>query len=133
MSGLFADTSFFFAFLNLRDEHHQSAVDFMARYHGTIVTTNWVLVELGNYLAASRYRRVFVEFVHRLCRDSRFAIISAHDVLFERGLRLYQRREDKRWSMTDCISFVVMHEQSLTNALTADHHFQQAGFEVLLK
>jgi predicted nucleic acid-binding protein len=54
-------------------------------------------------------------------------------VLFERGLSLYSRRPDKDWSLTDCISFVVMEEHGLRDVLTADHHFQQAGFTILLK
>jgi uncharacterized protein len=41
-------------------------------------------------------------------------------------------RRDKEWSLTDCISFVVMKERGLTEALTADHHFEQAGFKALL-
>ena len=53
--------------------------------------------------------------------------------LFDRGLQLFSDRPDKEWSLTDCISFVVMGERSLTEALTSDHHFEQAGFTVLLK
>jgi hypothetical protein len=52
--------------------------------------------------------------------------------LFERGLSLYLRRMDKDWSLTDCVSFVVMEEMALTDALTGDRHFEQAGFHVLL-
>jgi len=51
----------------------------------------------------------------------------------DRGLALYISRPDKDWSLTDCISFVVMKERGLTGALTADHHFEQAGFVALLK
>jgi predicted nucleic acid-binding protein len=52
--------------------------------------------------------------------------------LFDAGLELYSRRPDKEWSLTDCISFVVMEEHGLTEALTTDHHFEQAGFTALL-
>ena len=52
--------------------------------------------------------------------------------LFEAGCDLYEQRPDKEWSLTDCISFVVMHNHGLTDALTADRHFQQAGFQALL-
>jgi predicted nucleic acid-binding protein len=46
---------------------------------------------------------------------------------------LYHLRPDKQWSLTDCISFLVMSEEGITEALTADHHFEQAGFVALLK
>jgi len=60
-------------------------------------------------------------------------IIPASDSLFEQGARLYIDRPDKGWSLTDCISFVVMEREGLLEALTADHHFEQAGFIALLK
>ena len=52
--------------------------------------------------------------------------------LFARGLTLYRQRIDKAWSLTDCISFVVMADEGLTEALTGDRHFEQAGFRALL-
>ena len=52
--------------------------------------------------------------------------------LFDAGVALYHSRTDKDWSLTDCISFVVMSQHGITGALTGDHHFEQAGFKVLL-
>ena len=53
--------------------------------------------------------------------------------LFDAGVQLFANRPDKEWSLTDCISFVVMQQEGITQALTADHHFEQAGFQALLK
>jgi uncharacterized protein len=53
--------------------------------------------------------------------------------LFSAGLELFRSRRDKEWSLTDCMSFVVMRERGITDALTNDHHFEQAGFRILLK
>jgi predicted nucleic acid-binding protein len=50
----------------------------------------------------------------------------------ERALTLYEARKDKQWGLTDCISFVVMKEQGVETAATADRHFTQAGFSILL-
>jgi len=52
--------------------------------------------------------------------------------LFHRGVELFRRRPDKGWPLTDCISFVVMQDHGIDEALTADVHFQQAGFTALL-
>jgi len=60
-------------------------------------------------------------------------LIAADTVTFNAGLDLYRQRVDKDWSLTDCISFAVMQRMSLIDALTTDHHFEQAGFNVLLK
>ena len=57
----------------------------------------------------------------------------ASSELMERGFDLFSRRPDKEWSLTDCISFIVMSEEGITEALTGDHHFEQAGFTILLK
>lgn len=61
--------------------------------------------------------------------DPLFTVIQPSDSLYARGLKLYTARPDKGWSLTDCISFVVMQDQEITAALTADHHFEQAGFK----
>ena len=60
-------------------------------------------------------------------------IVPGDDSLWERGRILFAQRPDKQWSLTDCISFVVMQDRGITEALTADHHYEQAGFVGLLK
>ncbi len=133
MTFVFADTSFYVAVLSPRDVLNERAVEFMHQFCGTMVTTEYVLVELGNWLSRSGDRRVFVELLPRLQSDPNTIIVSASADLFDRGFSLYSGREDKDWSLTDCISFVVMKERNLSDGLTADHHFEQAGFTVLLK
>jgi predicted nucleic acid-binding protein len=59
--------------------------------------------------------------------------VPASGELFQRGLALFDKRPHKKWSLVDCISFVVMKQRRLTDALTTNHHFEQAGFQVLLK
>ncbi len=60
-------------------------------------------------------------------------LLQASIHLLEQGLALYTRRSDKDWSLTDCISFVVMKAEGIEEALTGDHHFEQGGFVALLK
>lgn len=78
-------------------------------------------------------RQIFLDFVQRSVRADAVVIIPATEDWFIRGFDLYRRRPDKEWSLTDCISFLVMQEHGVTEALTADHHFAQAGFQVLLQ
>jgi predicted nucleic acid-binding protein len=132
VTSVFADTSFYVAVLNPRDGAYPQACEWSRGFQGILVTTDFVLIELGNWLSRSGDRAVFIELVQRLQADARTAVVPATRPLLERGFRLYAERQDKDRSMTDCISFVVMREQGITEALTADHHFEQAGFTALL-
>ena len=133
MNWLFADTSFFIAYLNPRDVNHVVACEYMTTADDPIVTTQWVLAELGNFLAEGPNRRLFGPLVRALSAEDRFEILTADDESFVRGCELFVRRPDKEWSFTDCVSFNVMKDREITDALTADHHFEQAGFTLLLK
>lgn len=132
MTRVFADTFYFLALLNKHDEAHAKAV----AYSGLIdklVTTEWVLTELADGLASSRHRKVFVQTREALIADDDALVVMFEEALYQEGIRLYADRGDKQWSLTDCISFVVMKRESITDALTGDHHFEQAGFVALLK
>ena len=78
-------------------------------------------------------RRPRSDLLPRLEADPNALVIPASQQLFRQGYRLFANRHDKQWSLTDCTSFVVMEEHGLTDALSSDHHFEQAGFNVLLK
>jgi hypothetical protein len=133
MKTVFADTSFYIAFVNPCDTGHEAAMDFVQHFSGKLVTTEYVLIEVGNWLARSGDRPVFLDLLKDLQADPGTTVLAGDHALFGAGLSLYGRRLDKGWSMTDCISFAVMKQHRLTEALTADHHFEQAGFKVLLK
>jgi predicted nucleic acid-binding protein len=133
MTPVFADTFFFLALINPRDAAHQAAVSFIHARPAPLVTTAWVLTELADGLAGSRDRPLFPKILADLDREPPAIVVPPTQDLFERGKRLYLARQDKQWSLTDCISFVVMQDRGLAEALTADHHFEQAGFTALLK
>lgn len=133
MKCAFADTSFYVAAVNPRDSLHDAAGTLANSFRGSVLTTEYVLVEVGNWLARSGDRAVFLALMQDIRADHRTTVISGDSPLFERGFDLYGRRSDKGWSMTDCISFIVMREHGVEDALTADHHFEQAGFRVLLR
>ena len=126
----FADTSFYIASTNPRDALYEVALCASDACDGQFLTTEYVLVELGNYFCSSN-RALFLELVEIMERDPDTDIVPASSALRNEGIRLYASHSDKNWSLTDCISFVVMRQHGLTDALTADHHFEQAGFRVL--
>ncbi len=133
MSLIFADTYFFVGFTNQQDAGHSDCVTFASSYRGKILTTEWILVEYANAMSGTRHRVAVGRYVQELARRPNVEVISFSKELLARGLALYVSRPDKKWSLTDCISFVVMGERQLTEALTEDRHFEQAGFKALLK
>jgi len=133
MATCFADTSYYIALVNPDDDSHERAVAYTASFDGSIVTTAWVLNELGSHLAKPPNRELFLEMRIALRENERVTIVPMGQELFDRGIELYGEGLDKEWSITDCISFIVMREQGITDALTGDHHFEQAGFKALLK
>jgi len=132
MKTVFADTFYMLALLNERDPAHAPATDASRGFTGTMVTTAWVLTELANALSGRRKRTGFLRVLDALRRNPRAIIVPPTEELFERGIALYAERSDKDWSLTDCISFAVMREMNINEALTGDRHFEQAGFKALL-
>jgi len=133
MNAVFADTSFFVAGINRRDCHHATARKFSYEYKGQIVTSQWVLLEVANFFAASRRRLTAFMFVEAFIADPKVECIAATSEDFANGWLLYSSRPDKEWSLTDCISMSVMRERGIIDVLSSDHHFDQAGFRILLK
>ncbi|HEX5472090.1 MAG TPA: PIN domain-containing protein [Lacipirellulaceae bacterium] len=133
MKQVFADTFYFLALLSQSDTAHERTRRITAGQPSTLVTTAWVLTELANSLAKRDTRAGFLTTFDALASNPSAVIIGHDDRLFEKGFELYRNRPDKDWSLTDCISFVVMNERQITEALTGDHHFEQAGFIAMLK
>jgi hypothetical protein len=96
-----------------------------------MVTTEWVLTEVGDGLAAVDKRSKFERLLDTVNTNPSIHVEPSESALFERGVALYTARPDKAWSLTDCISFVVMEREGITDALTGDRHFEQAGFRIL--
>jgi len=132
----FVDTVCWIALLNQDDRLHESTdreykLLMRSGYH--FVTTTSILNETANALSDPRFRLAVVEFYRRLQWSAHVEIIFVDPRLWSDSWQLYERRHDKAWSLTDCISIVVMQEQGLKEALTNDKHFQQAGFRALLR
>jgi uncharacterized protein len=130
---LFADAFYFLALLNYDDAAHSKARTVSEELTDPLLTTAWVLTEGADALAAANLRQVFRRLMEALRFDSNNTIVPPTQTLFEQGLRFYAERPDKDWTLTDCISFVLMEQHGITRALTGDRHFEQADFQALLR
>ena len=133
MKAVFADTFYYLALLSPRDSAHAQAVSITRRLRSRLVTTAWVLTEVGDAMSLPKDRELFMALLDGLNGNPKVTIVPAGQGLFDRGVEFFRKRPDKEWTLTDCISFVVMADEELTDALTGDHHFKQAGFKALLK
>jgi len=133
MRTVFADTFYFLALLDSREEFHPQASQFSRDSELRLVTTEWVLAEFGNAYSDPQDRADFVGLYRALTNHPRVKIIPADTRLFQCGVDFFAQRPDKEWSLVDCLSFLVMRDEGIMEALTGDKHFEQAGFTALLK
>jgi uncharacterized protein len=133
MNRVFADKHFFIALLSERDADHHEAAHWLENLdEAKIITTGFILLELADGMNGIHRREICAAFFRDLMATASIRMIEATDNLMWRGFDLYSQRPDKDWSLTDCTSFVVMNDEGVTQALTADRHFEQAGFAALL-
>jgi hypothetical protein len=104
----------------------------LRRQNALLTTTDFVLVEVANSLSAPAFRSQTIALIDGLRALRNVNIVPASAPLLAEGWQLYCSRPDKEWSLTDCVSFVVMRQENITQAFTSDHHFEQAGFVKLL-
>ena len=136
MNKLFLDTSYAIALSSPADEHHHRAEELAEQLETEgrqLVTTRAILLEIGNALSKLRYRQAAISLLSALEHDPNIEIIPLTQELYREAFELYGSRPDKEWGLIDCMSFIVMSERKLTDALTADDHFRQSGFRVLLQ
>lgn len=133
MTPIFADSGYYVALLLQNDQAHDRAVEITQRLQSPIITTAWVLTEVANTFSAPRFRGAFVSLLDDLQADPNVRVLAPDAWIFAQGIELYRNRPDKNWSLTDCISFVVIEREGITEALTGDRHFEQAGFKALLR
>lgn len=128
----FADTSFWIAVSQKTDQYHGRASawsDNLVKKDAFILTTEAVLWEWMNALANSSTRRATAEGYRRCHQDTQIEVVPFAVDMIAAASRFYEARSDKDWSLTDCLSFLVMEQRGVPRALTTDHHFRQAGFE----
>jgi predicted nucleic acid-binding protein len=134
MRALFADTFYWAALLNPKDQWHQE----VRRFNRTLgvvqlVTTDEVLTEFLNFFSGfeATIKAGAAQRAKLILQNATVQVISQSRETFLAGLQLYSHRLDKGYSLTDCISMQTMKSLGITEVLTHDNHFAQEGFTVL--
>ncbi len=136
MTAVFADSFHWIALADFSDSFHEHALALTAAHSAqALVTTDEVLTEYLNYFGGEpeALRRSVAASVRRIMGSSAVRVISQSRASFLAGLTLFEKRADKGYSLTDCISMETMHREGLTDVLTNDHHFEQEGFRALFR
>ncbi len=129
----FVDTFFVIALINRRDAYHAQALNLAERFDGLpLVITDSVLLEIGNALARG-FKAQAVETIDHFLNSPEVETIRLTPQLFDQAYGLYKVHQDKEWGLIDCISFTVMRQMDIPEALTLDQHYLQAGFRPLMQ
>ena len=127
------DTSFVVALVNEKDENHEKAVHLSQEFNRQqMLVTDAILLEIGNSLSRE-FKSEAVAAIEGLFESQEVEIVRLDETLFNKAFELYRSHIDKTYGLIDCVSFVVMREHSITDVLTNDRHFAQAGFRALMR
>ena len=133
---VFVDTAAWLALLNKSDALHEKAKRIrnkLVRERGKFLLTDYIVVEIANALSRVPFRQTAVQIISLIQSSANTMVVRIDKEIFAEAWRLYSERLDKEWSFTDCTSFIVMGQMGLPDAFTSDHHFEQAGFNILMK
>jgi hypothetical protein len=132
-SSVFLDTGAILALALPNDKYNSAVMDALASLRGVpMLTTEAILSEVCSFLSHRALRKFAVKAITELRNNEDVEIVPASSELFERAFTLFVKRTDKDWSLVDCMSFELMHLRQITQALTTDKHFVQAGFDVVV-
>jgi predicted nucleic acid-binding protein len=130
----FLDTNYLVALESSEDLHHIEAISHwrsLLKNVPPLVTTSYIFDETVTFFKGRHQHAKAAQVGNRLLRSSAIDLIHVDESLFYEGWQFLLKHDDKTYSLTDCISFVVMKKRGLKNALTFDNHFNQAGFATL--
>ncbi len=133
---VFADTACWIALLNRQDSLHVSTNTLyqdLIKKGSVFITISSIIEETANALSNPKFKPSLINFYHNISRSPRVTILHIDPDFWEKGWQLFSNRDDKNWSFTDCISFVVMNDRKIKTALTSDKHFIQAGFSAIMQ
>lgn len=129
---VFIDTAYVLALVNERDQYHDRAQELADFYEGqNLLITDAILLEIGNALARG-FKEQAIDIINFFIQSDEVEVVWHTSQVFDKAFAMFKKYDDKEWSLVDCISFVVMREKGIKQALTFDSHFQQAGFTSIM-
>ncbi len=134
MKPLFIDAGYLIALEASDDQHHGAALrhwHVLLKALPPLITTSYVFDEVVTFFNSRNRHAKAVEVGHNLLHSSSVELVHVDEALFYEAWQYFQKRKDKTYSLTDCISFIVMKQRGVRTALTFDRHFEQAGFDRL--
>jgi predicted nucleic acid-binding protein len=135
MRKVFIDTAAWISLIDADDYLHEAAGKILRQLHqqkARLTTTDFVLLEVADAFAKPKSRKKVIEYLDGLRQLRQLQIVPLSQSLLDEAWSLYCSRLDKGWGLIDCTSFVVMQQEQIIEAFTSDHHFEQAGFIILL-
>ena len=135
MNKIFADSCYWIGLFDPADELHARAIEAKERYREVqLVTTEEVLTEFLTHMRASdkSTRTNAIRFLGDIKADENVQILPQSHESFDEGVRLFEARGDKDYSLQDCISMNAMERHNILHVLTNAHHFEQEGRVILL-
>jgi|SRR5947209_4029420 len=132
MREYFVDSFYWLAILNPDDAHRESILRWSGP-PGRYVFADAIRFEVMDALSSRRLRVHALKFWDDTLASPIATVVPVDGDLLARAVDLFRRRPDKDWSLTDCVSFVVMADRGIRTVLTGDRHFEQAGFEIAFK
>ena len=133
---VFVDTSAWLALVNRSDSFHFKAKDTrdnLLKDKAKCFVTDFVIVEIANCLSRVPFRSSAIKLISSIKTSGDIELVRIEQEIFDEAWNLYCSHQDKEWSFTDCTSIVVMNRSGISEAFSTDHHFEQAGFTILLK
>ncbi len=134
MNPVFIDTGYFIALEVVDDQHHESALHHwngLLKNLPPLITTSYIFDEVITFFNSRNYHSKAIETGNSILSSRSIRFIHVDEHLFQEGWLYLKKHNDKSYSLTDCISFVIMNRHGIKTALTFDSHFVQAGFEIL--
>jgi len=133
-SQVFLDTGYVLALELANDQKHHAVTEHWSHLHAgvlpSLVTTSYVFDEIVTFFNCRGYHEKAIEVGSNLLRGEAIEMIHVDEKLLKLGWHYLSRHQDKRFSLTDCISFVEMERLNIATAFSVDHHFEQAGFGI---
>ena len=133
MNYIFVDTSFYIALIHETDKWHNEAQElesYISRNKSELlVTTYEVLSEVLAYFSRkTAFREAASNGIAALLCENRLSVYDMNKEAFGRALALYAEREDKTYSLVDCLSMNIMREHDIRFVISYDGDFEQEGF-----